>query len=113
MDLREILVVEVIIAYVVTALVTVFYGVIAPWYKQAAGRYIFYLLLSLALLLTNSVIRFLFPNFVDGGRIIGIFLFGFYIVSIVLIGNGIYKAQITHWNKRRFISKEKERHRQL
>lgn len=112
MDTRDVLIFEMFIGWAVTALVTVFYGIIAPWYKQSAGRYIFGLLLALTLVLTNSMIRIFFPGF-DGGRIGGIVLFGFYIVAMVSIGVGVYKAQICHYRRMKFIRREKERHRQL
>lgn len=112
MDTRDVLIVEILIGFVVTALVTVFYGVVAPWYKQSAGRYIFALLLALSLVLTNTIVRVFFPTF-DNGRLFGIILFGFYIFAIGSIGIGVYKAQIGHWKKKRFIREEKERHRQL
>ncbi len=112
MGLRDILLIEVIIGFVVTALVTIFYGVIAPWYKQSAGRYIFALLLAITLVLTNSMIRILFPG-LPGTPIAGIVLFGFYILAMVSIGIGVYKAQIGHYRRKKFIKEEKERHRQL
>lgn len=112
MDTRDVLLLEYVIGYVITALVTVFYGVIAPWYKHSAGRYIFGLLLAISLVLTNSMIRIFFPQY-DEGRYFGIVLFGFYIFAMVSIGVGVYNAQIGHWKRKRFIKNEQERHRQL
>lgn len=112
MEPRDILIIEVVIGFFVTALVTIFYGLIAPWYKQSAGRYIFALLLALTLVLANSVVRVLFPAF-DQQRIGGIVLFGFYIVAMVSIGIGVYSAQIGRYRRKKFIQREKERHRQL
>lgn len=112
MDTRGLLVAEILIGFAVTGLVTLFYGVVAPWYKQSAGRYIFGLLLALTLILLNTVVRVFFPTF-DNGRLFGLILFAFYIIAILAVGVGIYHAQITHWRKKRFIKREKETHRQL
>lgn len=112
MDTRDVLLLEIAIGFVITALVTIFYGIVAPWYKQSAGRYIFGLLLALTLILTNSVLRLFVPHF-DEGRYFGVLLFGFYIFAMVSIGVGVYNAQIRHWRKKRFVKSEQERHRQL
>lgn len=112
MEPRDILIVEVAIGFFVTALVTIFYGLIAPWYKQSAGRYIFGLLLALTLVLANSFVRLFFPAF-DQQRIGGMVLFGFYILAILSVGAGIYSAQIGRYKRKKFIEREKERHRQL
>jgi hypothetical protein len=83
----------IVIGYVITLAVTVFYGVIASWYKNPAGRYIFILLLSITLVLTNSVLRIIFPGQI-WLAISGLILFGLYMLSICALGVGIYNAQI-------------------
>jgi hypothetical protein len=112
MEVRDILITEIWIGAVITILVTVGYGIIAPWYKQSAGRYIFGLLLSLSLLLINSVVGIFFPG-LEGRRLVGALLFGLYIMAISAIGFGIYRAQLNGYRKRKFVEQEKERHRQL
>jgi hypothetical protein len=83
----------IVIGYIITLAVTVFYGVIASWYKNPAGRYIFVLLLSITLVLTNSVLRIIFPGQI-WLAISGLILFGLYMLSICALGVGIYNAQI-------------------
>lgn len=112
MDTRSLLIYEVIAGFAITAIVTLFYGIVAPWYKQSAGRYIFGLLLALTLILSHTILRIWIPS-LDPYRFGSILLFGFYIVAIASIGFGVYRAQIGHYKKNRFIRQEKERHRQL
>lgn len=107
-ELRSFLIGEVIVGFIITAVVTVFYGFVAPWYKQSAGRYIFGLLLSLSLVLTNTVLKVFFP-FLET-RLLGAILFGIYIVSIICIGVGIYNAQIRRHQRKKFIQEERDRH---
>lgn len=106
---RDFLVAEVIIGFIITAIVTVFYGLVAPWYKQSAGRYIFGLLASLTLVLSNTVLRIFFP-FIDNSRVLGAVLFGVYIIAIGLIGIGIYNAQVLRHDRKKFIKNEKDLH---
>lgn len=112
MDLRTALIAEFIIGFVIVALVTAFYGIIAPWYKHSAGRYIFGLLGSITLVMSNSIIRLVFPN-LPGKEFTSFVLLGLFILSISAVGWGIYKAQIKSYRKRKFIKSEKERHREL
>jgi hypothetical protein len=113
MEVRDILIFEVFLGTVITVVVTVGYGLIAPWYKQAAGRYIFGLLLSLSLLLANTVTGIFWQGLGDGRRVIGAVLFALYIIAISAIGFGIYRAQLNGYRRRKFVEQEKERHRQL
>jgi hypothetical protein len=85
-----------VVGFFVTFAVTAFYGFIAPWYKNPSGRYIFTLLLSLTLVLGNSVIRVFFRDW-DYNYIIGVVLFAFYIVAIASVGVGIYNASVKRY----------------
>lgn len=80
----------------VTFIVTLFYGIVAPWHKTPSGRYIFTLLLSLTLVLCNSVVRIFFREWTFG-IILGIVLFCFYIIAISAVGIGIYNASIKRY----------------
>src|SRR5213595_316885 len=99
-DIRSFSILLIVIGYIITLAVTVFYGVIASWYRNPAGRYIFILLLSITLVLTNSMIRIIFPG-ATWTRVTGLILFGMYIIAIFSLGVGIYNAQI----RNRFLKK--------
>lgn len=112
MEVREVLIAEITIGWGITLLVTGMYGIVAPWYKVAAGRYIFGLLLSLTAVLSNTVFHIFFPDAV-GSAILAVILFAYYVVAVLAIGIGIYRAQINGYRKKKFVVEEKERHRQL
>lgn len=112
METRYVLLSEITIGWGITTLVTILYGVVAPWYKQSAGRYIFGLLLSLTAILSNTVFHIFFPN-AEGSQIFAVILFAYYIVSVLAIGIGIYRAQVSGYRRRKFVVEEKERHREL
>lgn len=112
MDIRAITGLEVLVGFTVTVLVTFFYGVFAPWYKQSAGRYIFGLLLSLTLL-TGFFAGITFYREIFRGPVVGLIVYATYIVAITFMGVGIFKAQIGQYRKRKFIRAEIQRHRQL
>lgn len=95
-ELRSILYVEYVVGFVVTFVVTLFYGIVAPWYKTPSGRYIFTLLLSLTLILGNAVIRILFREW-PYGYFVGAVLFAFYVVAMIAVGIGIYNASIKRY----------------
>jgi len=95
-DIRLLGIIEYVIGYIVTLAVTVFYGVAASWYKNPAGRYIFILLLSITLVLTNSMIRIIFPSQLWTSYV-GLGLFAFYILAMFSLGVGIYNAQIRRY----------------
>ncbi len=112
MDVRGFLISEIAVGWAITLLVTVLYGVVAPWYKQSAGRYIFGLLLSLTAVLSNTVFHIFFPD-VENSQIIAVVLFAYYIGAVLAIGVGIYRAQVSGYRKKKFVVQEKERHREL
>ena len=78
--------------YGISVLVTAYYGLTAPWYKYPEGRYIFFLLASITLVLTNSAIRLIFPGVTWTG-IVGMILFGLFVIAMSAIGWGIWCAQ--------------------
>ena len=90
-DLRMIQLAELWMGFAISLVVTAYYGIFAPWYKSPEGRYIFFLLLSITLVLTNSVVRFLFPG--DASRVAGMVLFAVFIIAMASIGWGIWCAQ--------------------
>lgn len=112
MDTRDVLIAEIFISFAVTFVVTAMYGVVAPWYKQSAGRYIFGLLASLTAILANSVFRIIFPDIMSA-QIIAVILFAYYIIAILSIGAGVYKAQVRGYLRSKFVVQEKERHREF
>jgi hypothetical protein len=85
-----------VVGFFVTFAVTLFYGIIAPWYKNPSGRYIFTLLLSLTLILGNAVLRIFFREW-PYGYVVGVILFAFYIVAIASVGVGIYNASVKRY----------------
>lgn len=112
MTITELLYFEFLVGFGLTVGVTLFYGIVAPWYKQSAGRYIFGLLLSLSIVMLNTVLRIYIPA-LNKAQWLSAALFGLYILSIAAIGVGVYKAQITRYRRKKFIQDEKDRHRQL
>lgn len=94
-DTRTISIFLIFVGWGVTLLVTGFYGLFAPWYKQASGRYIFSLLASIAAVLSNSMVRILFPG-QDWSTWTGIVLFIGFIITMIAMGVGIFNAQIRH-----------------
>lgn len=99
-DLKFISIMLIVIGYIFTLAVTVFYGVIASWYKNPAGRYIFSLLVCITLVLSNSILRIIFPG-QTWTLVTGLILFGLYVISIAALGVGIYNAQIrSHFLKK-------------
>jgi hypothetical protein len=112
LDLRSALIWEFCIGFVISVVVTLFYGIIAPWYKHSAGRYIFGLLSSISLVMSNSIIRLAFPN-LPAKELTSFILLGLFVLSMAAVGWGIYNAQIKNYRRRRFIKSEKERHREL
>lgn len=80
------------IGFAITTFVLLFYSVVAPWYRTAAGRYIWGLLLSLSLVLSVSEVRILFGEF-PYRREIALVAFGGFLAAIFAVGVGIYRAQ--------------------
>lgn len=83
---------EIWTGYLVTTLVLGYYGITAPWYKYPEGRYIFGLLASIWLVLTNSIIRLGFPR-EEWPIYVGLGLFFIFIVAMASVGWGIWCAQ--------------------
>lgn len=84
------------VGFVITFAVTVLYTVVAPWKRTPSGRYMFTLLLSLTLVLGNSVVRVFFRDW-SPGLVIAIVVFMFFIVAITAMGIGIYNASIKRY----------------
>lgn len=110
MDTRELLqfyIVLIQIGFVATFVVTCFYGFIAPWWREPTGRYIFSLLAALSLTLATSVVRIYFREW-PYSILFGIIFFSFYIVAVIVMGVGIYNAQIKRYLKIRLDKATKE-----
>lgn len=99
-----------LIGFVVSGLVWLFYTIVAPWYKVAAGRYIWSLLLAIFLVLSVSVVRLVFGDF-PFRREIAIGAFVGFLIALLSVGIGIYRAQIASCRKKRFIKEFRESHR--
>ena len=89
-DIRTVTIILIWWGYALTLGVTAYYGFRRPWYRYSEGRILFFLLLSITLLLTNTIIRLVFPGAVPSW--VGLLLFGVYMVAIAGIGVGIYQA---------------------
>lgn len=90
-------IVEVQIGFLCTLIVAGLYGFIAPWWKTTEGRYVFGLIASLALVLGNTTLRIWFRDDYPYTIIIGVVLFAFYIVAVIVMGVGIYRATIKRY----------------
>jgi hypothetical protein len=102
MDFRVVQLTLFFLACGVTIFVTLFYGVFTSWHKTTSGRYIFALFLSEALVLGNSLIRFMFPG-QEWTTYSGIVLFAGYVVAMTAMAIGIVRATI-----KQYLAKEKE-----
>jgi hypothetical protein len=91
-DIRAIQISELWVGYGITTLVFGYYSFTAPWWRYPEGRYIWGLLASIWMVLTNSVVRFLFPG-VTWTPIAGMALFGVFIIAMASVGWGIWCAQ--------------------
>lgn len=99
------------VGFWLTAALLIFYTAIAPWYKYAAGRYIWGLLLAIFFVLSVSMVRLVFGEF-PFRRELALGTFGGFLVAELLVGIGIYRAQIKHYHKNKFIKEFKESHRE-
>lgn len=97
-----------IMGWCISLVVWLGYTAVAPWYKIAAGRYIWGLLTSIMLLLSVTISRFLFPGLPFRQELILFALIAFNI-AMLSVGVGIYKAQILRYYKAKFVQKEREK----
>ncbi len=103
MDIRaliEFYYLEIYLGTAVTVVVTMGYGILAPWYRNAFGIQMFGLLASLSGVLVNFCIRITFPR-AEWSLYVGAVLFGLFILSMTTLGFNIYKSQL-----KRFVTKE-------
>jgi hypothetical protein len=103
-NVRLIQIIELWMGYGITSLVFAYYSITAPWYKYPEGRYIWGLLCSIWLVLTNSMVRIIFPG-VQWTSIAGMILFGVFIIAMASVGWGIWCAQ----HGRKCIERKKRR----
>lgn len=82
---------EIWIGYGITTAVAAYYGITFPWHKSHEGRYIFGLLASIWLVLTNSIFRILFPR-QEWPIYVGMVLFAVFIVAMASVGWGLWCA---------------------
>lgn len=101
----------VIIGWSVTFVVWLGYTAVAPWYKYSAGRYIWGLLFAILATLSTTMLRFIFPGLPYRMELI-LGTLALFDLAMILMGVGIYKAQILRYHKAKFVQQEREKHRQ-
>lgn len=84
------------VAFVLTAGVTALYGIVAKWQRTPEGKYIFMLLGALTLVLGIYIFRVHF-RYVPYTIVAAIVFMAYYLVAIVTMGFGIYRATIKRY----------------
>jgi len=84
------------VGFAITFLVWISYTILAPWYKQAAGRYIWGLLFAILMVLSISAVRIVFGEFPFRKELAFISI-GLFFISIGAVGIGIYRAQFRRY----------------